>query len=626
MRRNGPNRNRNPSPTRGKEVLLGAAAFRRRRMPPDRRALRCRAPAAGRDASLRARVRDRRARRRHPRRVVGRRQGRDRLPRQPHLRQQAELVARRERRDDGVGNPRRHKQRPLLPRLRAGREPARRQRMDRLRPHRRDPGARGPGRGDHRQRRRPPRRYMDRARERRRLAGHRLRRQPLRRRQAELDPRREQRAPRARWMASTRSASATASTTTPPTTPRCGRTTPRAAADGPDSGLTAPFVATATPEPTATPPPSEEQASAANHTDYDSDDDDLIEIANLAQLNAMRWDLDGDGLVTGSNQANFRAAFPHATTYTGTTALGCAATCDGYELKANLNFDTDGDGYADSGDTGYWNNGAGWTPIGDGTNAFNASFDGNNDTDSSGDGGPFVISNLFIDVSTTASGDTYAGLFGKLDSSANVHNVALYGASVPRPGHRDEPRQGLPRRARGLRRGRHGRRFVRARLRRRAPHRIDRRRRQPRPRGRTRRAGGRLVQPLPGRRAPPQLRRGRRDRRDRRRRRRGRGRAAGRAERQHGGGRLRNRRRERRRRVRRRLRGRPHRLLGERFHRRVRLGVRRRDRHRHRRVRRLHRERTRRRVGGDGLPPAQLRQERPERERRHRRRLRSRLQ
>ena len=31
-------------------------------------------------------------------------------------------------------------------------------------------------------------------------------------------------------------------------------------------------------------------------TDYDSDNDRLIDITTLAQLNAMRWDLNGDGV------------------------------------------------------------------------------------------------------------------------------------------------------------------------------------------------------------------------------------------------------------------------------------------------------------------------------------------
>ncbi len=92
--------------------------------------------------------------------------------------------------------------------------------------------------------------------------------------------------------------------------------------------------------------------------DYDADGDDLIDVLTLAQLNAIRYDLNGDGLVTGSNQSSFRAAFPN-TTYTGTTALGCAATCDGYELLADLDFDTNGNGYADSSDS-YWNSGRGF--------------------------------------------------------------------------------------------------------------------------------------------------------------------------------------------------------------------------------------------------------------------------
>ena len=35
---------------------------------------------------------------------------------------------------------------------------------------------------------------------------------------------------------------------------------------------------------------------AASSADYDTDDDGLIEVDSLAKLNAMRWDLDGDGL------------------------------------------------------------------------------------------------------------------------------------------------------------------------------------------------------------------------------------------------------------------------------------------------------------------------------------------
>ena len=38
----------------------------------------------------------------------------------------------------------------------------------------------------------------------------------------------------------------------------------------------------------------------AGNRDYDSDNDGLIDVANLAQLDALRYDLNGDGLVDGA--------------------------------------------------------------------------------------------------------------------------------------------------------------------------------------------------------------------------------------------------------------------------------------------------------------------------------------
>ena len=85
--------------------------------------------------------------------------------------------------------------------------------------------------------------------------------------------------------------------------------------------------------------------------DYDADDDGLIEVWNLAQLNAIRWDPDGDG---SSGNSNYNEAYPLAQ-----SAMGCPASgCRGYELAADLNLDTDGDGEVDS-DDDYWNDGAG---------------------------------------------------------------------------------------------------------------------------------------------------------------------------------------------------------------------------------------------------------------------------
>ena len=84
--------------------------------------------------------------------------------------------------------------------------------------------------------------------------------------------------------------------------------------------------------------------------DYDADADGLIEVKSLAQLNAIRWDLDGDGTgdkLDSNNDgdytdtgeydytANYTAAFPSAA-----NAMGCPNTgCVGYELAANLDFD-----------------------------------------------------------------------------------------------------------------------------------------------------------------------------------------------------------------------------------------------------------------------------------------------
>ncbi len=142
-------------------------------------------------------------------------------------------------------------------------------------------------------------------------------------------------------------------------------------------------------------------------TDYDADDDGLIEISNLGQLDSMRHDLDGDGVTASSD---YTAAFPNAL-----TGMGCPSSgCTGYELADNLDFDTNGNGMADVGDN-YWNGGAGWVPLGDEDRKFTANFDGNGNT----------IANLFID------GDiAYVGLFGIGDSKSNIKGVGLTSVDV----------------------------------------------------------------------------------------------------------------------------------------------------------------------------------------------------
>ena len=145
-------------------------------------------------------------------------------------------------------------------------------------------------------------------------------------------------------------------------------------------------------------------------TDYDSDDDGLIEISNAAQLNAIRWDVDGDGGVDAANQTAYDAAFPNKT-----TDMGCPITtqdddnndCLGYEIgtsssAADVNIDLNVDPH---------NANMGWAPI----PGFAATFEGNGNT----------ISSLFIN--RTAGND---GLFGSVTSAGKVRNVGLTGVNV----------------------------------------------------------------------------------------------------------------------------------------------------------------------------------------------------
>ena len=146
--------------------------------------------------------------------------------------------------------------------------------------------------------------------------------------------------------------------------------------------------------------------------DYDTDDDGLIEISNLAQLDAVRHDLSGDGV-------SYSTPYAEAFTDGGGVALACGGLlgCAGYELNADLDFDTDSSGEADAGDT-YWNNGAGWVPIGDSSSSFSsfaAIFEGNGRT----------LTNLFID-----SSENDIGLFGVTRSSAVIRNLEMVSVQV----------------------------------------------------------------------------------------------------------------------------------------------------------------------------------------------------
>jgi hypothetical protein len=139
----------------------------------------------------------------------------------------------------------------------------------------------------------------------------------------------------------------------------------------------------------------------SGRTDYDLDDDGLIEINSLADLNEIRNNLDGTTLYGES---------------TGCLAEGC----NGFELTTTLDFDTNADGVMDESDT-YWNDGEGWEPLGNSSEFFAATFDGNG----------HQILNLYI-RNTTIS---YIGLFGYVDGdidgdgviTASLRNLGLTG-------------------------------------------------------------------------------------------------------------------------------------------------------------------------------------------------------
>ena len=145
-------------------------------------------------------------------------------------------------------------------------------------------------------------------------------------------------------------------------------------------------------------------ARAQTTVDYDGDDDGLIEVATVAQLNAIRWDLNGDGAVDpGGDAASYGAAFPNAMV---SPLMGCATTgCVGYELTANLDLASAGDSVT------------GWAPIGGASNAFTATFDG---------GAPGVtVSNLTINSSLNR-----VGLFGQTGPGSVIRNVTLEDVNV----------------------------------------------------------------------------------------------------------------------------------------------------------------------------------------------------
>ncbi len=168
--------------------------------------------------------------------------------------------------------------------------------------------------------------------------------------------------------------------------------------------------------------PSEEQQEVQQvqvpPTDYDQDDNGLIDVSNLAQLNAIRWDLNGDGQPDKEEFAKaYNQAFPSAIANMG---IPNNTQAQGYELTTNLHFDSHKNNQADEADP-FWNPGNGWQSIGVFANPFQAVLEGNN----------HGIVNLFQDQSDAALFyEKPSGLFGAIGKRGQVVNVGLEGVHI----------------------------------------------------------------------------------------------------------------------------------------------------------------------------------------------------
>ena len=129
----------------------------------------------------------------------------------------------------------------------------------------------------------------------------------------------------------------------------------------------------------------------------DKDGNGLIEIHYLEDLNAIRYQLDGNGY--------------RASSATSMITAGCPASgCKGYELVKNLNFENN-ENYRAIANKKAWTLGEGWQPIGTEQHPFTALFNGNHKT----------LSDLLINRPETDA----VALFGVIGTGSRISNVSL---------------------------------------------------------------------------------------------------------------------------------------------------------------------------------------------------------
>ena len=170
------------------------------------------------------------------------------------------------------------------------------------------------------------------------------------------------------------------------------------------------------PTPVLSPTPTPAAATPIPTASYDNDADGLIEVTHLEQLDAIRYDLDGDGKADDDSGLDaYAAAYPVSD---GTVVC---VDCQGYELSRPLDFAAP-DSYASGAVSAEWTTGEGWRPIGDGWHPFVAMFNGNDHT----------IANLHITPQARADSSSVHGfgLFGTVGETGVVHQAALLNASV----------------------------------------------------------------------------------------------------------------------------------------------------------------------------------------------------
>ena len=151
-------------------------------------------------------------------------------------------------------------------------------------------------------------------------------------------------------------------------------------------------------------------------TPVDEDRDGLIEIWSLTDLNSIRYNLAGTSYKSTLGAQGIVAGCPRID-HDGNWYTASKPTCHGYELMADLDFWSDDDTKDEWKDDEGDQSNIGWIPIGDGTTAFSATFEGNGHS----------ISNLYVNVSSR-SGNVYSGLFGH--ATGTIRSVGVVGTQM----------------------------------------------------------------------------------------------------------------------------------------------------------------------------------------------------